>query len=77
MSLVEEAGAIQEVAEARAFEAVFPPFDLGRRAPPRLPLEYRPIAFHEFTIEARVVGNDNHGVVHEREDGRVVDPLSC
>ncbi len=77
VSLVEEAGAIQEVAEARAFEAVFPPFDLGRRAPPRLPLEYRPIAFHEFTIEARVVGNDNHGVVHEREDGRVVDPLSC
>src|ERR1700688_1884935 len=40
VSLVEEAGTIQEVAEARTFEAVFPPFDLGRGAPPCLPLEY-------------------------------------
>jgi hypothetical protein len=31
MSLVEEADAVQEVAQARTFETVFPPFDFGGR----------------------------------------------
>ena len=77
MSLVEEAGAVQRVTQARGFESVFPPLDLGCRTPPSLPLEYRPVAFCEFTVEARVVGNDDHGFVRERGDGRFVDMLSC
>jgi hypothetical protein len=40
--LVEEAGTVQKVAEARTFEAVFAPLDLGRRAAPGLPLEDPP-----------------------------------
>jgi hypothetical protein len=32
--LVEVAGAVQKVAEARTFEAVLAPLDLGRRASP-------------------------------------------
>ena len=76
MSLVEEAGAIQEITQARALEAVSPPLDLGCRATPRLALEYRPVAFREFSVEARIVGNDDYGVVREGRDGRLVDPVS-
>ena len=75
--LGEEAGAVQKVTQARAFESVFPPLDLGCRTPPSLPLEYWPVAICEFAVEARVVGNDDHGVVRERRDGRPVDALSC
>jgi hypothetical protein len=40
--LVKEAGAVQKVAEARTFEAVLAPLDLGRGAAPGFPLaEYR------------------------------------
>src|SRR6516225_4190730 len=77
VSLVEKAGAVQEVAQARPFEAVFPPLDLGRRTAPGLALENWPVALCEFAVEARVMGNDNHGVVCERRDGYLVDPLSC
>ena len=76
VSLVEETSAAQEITQARAFESVFPPLDLGRRTTPSLPLEYRPVAFGEFTVEARVVGNDDHGVFRERGDGRFIDALS-
>src|SRR5579883_938707 len=58
-SLVEEAGAIQEITKARALEAVSPPLDLGRRATPRLTFEYRPGAFREFAVEACIVGDDD------------------
>jgi hypothetical protein len=55
VSLVEEASAIQEVTQARPFETVLSPFDLGCRAAPSLALEDRPVALGEFPIEARIV----------------------
>jgi hypothetical protein len=39
MSLVEEPSAIQEIAEAGSFEAMFAPLDLGRGTTPGLALE--------------------------------------
>jgi hypothetical protein len=40
--LVEEAGAVQKVAEARTFEAVLAPLDLGRGAAPGFTLKNWP-----------------------------------
>jgi hypothetical protein len=77
MSLVEEAGAaVQEVAQARTFETVFPPFDFGGRTAPGHVFENRPVPLCEFSIEAGVVRDDDHCVGHERGDGCRVDPLS-
>ena len=66
VSLVEEASAVQEVAEARTFEAVLSPLDLGRRTSPGLSLKNRPVALGEFAVETGIVGDDNHCVVDER-----------
>jgi hypothetical protein len=44
VSLVEEACAVQEVAKARAFEAVLSPLDLGRRTSSGLSSKNRPVA---------------------------------
>ena len=41
VGLVEVSGAVEEVAEARPFEAVLPPLDFGRRTAPSLALEDR------------------------------------
>ena len=60
VGLVEEAGAVQQIAELRAREAVFPPVDLGGAAAPGLPLENRPVAFGEFAVETRVVRDGDH-----------------
>src|ERR1700758_890325 len=76
MSLVEEAGAVREITQTRALEAVSPPLDLGRRTLAGLALEYRPVVFGEFSVEARVVSNDDHGILRERRARRLVDPVS-
>jgi hypothetical protein len=55
VSLMEEAGTFQEIAQARAFEAVLSPFDIGCRAAPSLALECRPVALGEFPVEPRWV----------------------
>ncbi|MFB9264429.1 hypothetical protein ACFFWD_14805 [Bradyrhizobium erythrophlei] len=76
MGLVKEARTVQEVTEARALEAVFSPLDLCRRTAPGLSFEYRPVAFREFAVEPCVMGDDDHGIVDERRDRFLVDPLS-
>src|ERR1700733_12199803 len=76
VGLMEEAGDVQEIARARAFEAVLSPFDLGCRAAPSLALEYRPEALGEFPVEARVVCDDDHCIGHESRDSRLVDASS-
>jgi hypothetical protein len=76
MRLVEEAGPVQEIAQPRAFEAVSSPRDLGRRTAPGLALENRPVTFRKFAVEARVVGNDDHGLFRKGGDRRFVDALS-
>jgi hypothetical protein len=50
--LVEEAGTVQKVAEARTFEAVSAPLDLGRGTAPGFPLENWPVTLGEFPVEA-------------------------
>jgi hypothetical protein len=65
VSLMEEARPVQEVAEARALEAVLSPLDLGRRTSPRLSLKNRPVALGEFAVETGVVRDDNHSFVRE------------
>lgn len=67
---------MKEVAQARPFEAVPPPFYFSCRTAPGLALEDRPVVLSEFAVEARVVRDDDHGVGHERGDGRLVDPPS-
>src|SRR4051812_36182980 len=74
--LMEEAGAVQKVAEARSFEAVLAPLNLGRGAGPGPPLKNRPVTLGEFAVEAGVVSNNDHRILHESRDGRLVDPLS-
>jgi len=76
MSLVEEAGAVQQIAQARAFEAMFSPLDLRRRAAPGLAFEDRPVALCEFPIEAGIVRDDDRGIGNERGDRSLVDSLS-
>ena len=73
--LVKIAGAVQKVAEARTFEAVLAPLDLGRGAAPGSPLENWPVTLGEFPVEAGVVRDDNHRILDESRDGRLVDSL--
>ena len=73
--LMEEAGAVQKVAETRTFEAVLAPLDLGRGAASGFPLENRPVTLGEFPVEAGVVCDDDHRILDESRDGRFVDPL--
>jgi hypothetical protein len=76
VGLVEEAGTIQKVSEARTLETMLAPSYLGRGATPGLPLEHRPVALGEFPVETGVVCDDNHRILDECRNGSIVDPLS-
>jgi hypothetical protein len=59
---MEEACAVQEIAQARSFKAVFAPFNFRRRTSPGLPFENRPIALNELPVEGRIVCDDDDRV---------------
>jgi hypothetical protein len=70
--LVEEAGPIQKVAEARTFVAVLALRPRSRSSPR---LSARKLASNARRIEAGVVRDDNRRILDENRDGRSVDPL--
>jgi hypothetical protein len=75
--LVEEAGTVQQIAQTRAFESVFAPFDLGRRTAPGFPLEDRPVTLGELPVETGIVSDNDYSVRYERSDLGFIDPSSC
>lgn len=72
VGLVEEAGTVQKVSEARTLETMLAPSDLGRGATPGLPLEHRPVALGEFPVETGVVCDDYHRILDECRNGSIV-----
>ncbi|MEY9136149.1 hypothetical protein ACVMII_005049 [Bradyrhizobium diazoefficiens] len=77
MGLVEVAGAVEQVAELRAGEAVRSPVDLGRAAGPSFLFEERPVALGELAIEIAVVRNRDEAVFDEGRDRCIVDFVTC
>jgi hypothetical protein len=76
VSGMEVAGAVKQIAELRACEAVLLPIDLGRAASPGLVLEGRPVSFGELSVEAAVVRDHDGRVFDECRHLRVVDAVA-
>src|SRR5579871_1660960 len=76
VSLVKEADAVEQIAQARTFEAVLPPIDLGCAAAPSLAFKDRPVSLRELPVESAVVSDDDHRIVHEGGDGGLIDLVS-